>query len=324
MAEHVTTFSPRITFVKGWVTGGTDPADGSVECGEGTDYPMLVTIDQLAEIMYRVRDAWFTSGSAVYSYVDGEGLVTATATTAVQGTPIAQLVNSINTQDNPFGTTYSYARAYNVSDTVSTQFDSYFGEEYTLYSYYTFRDCTSEIGIWYLDYGTLGGNIGLNYPSYLDLGFRCGFSHAVGCFTSYFGLDPAPSGFYKITTNTDYSYGGSSLSASNLWVIFTGEVAYVGDSPTSPTAQLYVGLKMGIDAGFYGINTSISYFSGTPSYDTGGKFVLGLAGGETVSCKLYSPDTYDSVSDFVLQAQEWWPYQDDNGNVWSPTTGLPV
>ena len=140
------------------------------------------------------------------------------------------------------------------------------------------------------------------------------------CFTSYFGLDPAPSGFYKITTTDSYS-GGSSVTAANAWVVFTGEVAYVGDSPTSPTAEIYVGLKMGVKTG---INTSISYFSGTPAYDTGGKFVLGLAGGETVSCKLYSPDTFDSVSDFVLQAQEWFPYQDDNGNVWNPTTGLPV
>jgi hypothetical protein len=44
------------------VTGGTDPADGSVECGDGTDYPMLVTLDQLAEIMYRVRKAKITTG----------------------------------------------------------------------------------------------------------------------------------------------------------------------------------------------------------------------------------------------------------------------
>jgi hypothetical protein len=59
MAEHVTTFSPRITFVK----------KTAEEVGDGTDFPMLVTIDQLAEIMYRVRDAWFTAGSAVSSYV---------------------------------------------------------------------------------------------------------------------------------------------------------------------------------------------------------------------------------------------------------------
>jgi len=301
MGVQINTIESRIRFVK----------KESADVGDGTDFPMLVTLDQLAEIMYRARDAWFTAGSAVYS----------TATTSVQGTPIAQLVNSINTQDNPFGTVYSYARAYSASDTVSEQFDSYFGEVYTLYGYYNFRDCNNEFGIWYPDYGLLGGNL---LPSFSDVGFRCGFSHKIECFTSYFGLDPAPSGFYKITTTEDYSGGSSSVTASNLWVTFTGEVAYVGDSPTSATSQLYVGLKMGVDTGFYGINTSSSYFD-VPSYDTGGKFVLGLAGGDSVSCKLYSPDTYDSVSDFVLQAQEWWPYAKSDGTpAWSETTGLPL
>jgi hypothetical protein len=315
MAKHVTTFSPRITFVK----------KTAEEVGDGTDYPLLVTIDQLAQIMYRVRDAWFTAGSAVSSYVveDPPTSINHTVTTAVQGTPIAQLVNTISViESSLYGTSYTYARAYSASDTIPAQFDSYFGEEYSFYSYYTFRDCNNEFGIWYPSYGTLADGLSYYYPAYIDEGFRCGFSHMVEC-SETSGFDPAPSGFYKIITTDSYS-GGSFDTTSAAWVIFTGEVAYVGDSPTSPTAEIYVGLKMGVDAGLYGINTSISYFSGTPAYDTGGKFVLGLAGGETVSCKLYSPDTYDSVSDFVLQAQEWFPYQDDNGNVWNPTTGLPV
>ena len=315
MAQGVYTRNKRFTFVK----------KTAEEVGDGTDFPMLVTLDQLAEIMYRVKDAWFTAGSAVKSYYDGEGSVTATATTAVEGTPIAQLVNTINTQDSPFGTVYTYARAYSVSDTILPQFDSYFGDEYSFYDFYTFRDCNNEFGIWYPNYGTLGGDL---ISTFLDVGFRCGFSHIMECFTSYFGLDPAPSGFYKITTTTDYSYsgGGSSVTASNAWVVFTGEVAYVGDSPTSPTAEIYVGLKMNVGTSFSGFNTSISYFSGTPAYDTGGKFVLGLAGGETVSCKLYSPNTFDSVSDFVLQAQEWWPYAKDSPAVpvWDSATGAKL
>jgi len=60
----VHTAMTRFTFVKGWLTGGTDPADGSVECGHGTAFPMEVTLDQVAEIFYRVKDAWFTGGSA--------------------------------------------------------------------------------------------------------------------------------------------------------------------------------------------------------------------------------------------------------------------
>jgi hypothetical protein len=302
----VYTRNKRFTFVK----------KTAEEVGDGTDFPMLVTLDQLAEIMYRVKDAWFTAGSVVKN----------NTTTSIKGTPTAQLVNTINTQDNPNGTIYNYARAYSASDTVSEKFDSYFGEEYSFSDFDTFRDCTSEIGIWYPDYGRLfnGG-----YPySYLDVGFRCGFSHMMESFTSYFGFDPAPSDFYRITTiNTDFDGDGSSIeSGSSLSVIFTGEVAYIGDHLMSSIEDVeslfYVGLKMGADAGFDGISTSSSIFGGNPAYDTGGKFVLVLAGGDSVSCKLYSPDTYDSVSNFVLQAQEWWPYQDGNGDVWSPITGL--
>jgi hypothetical protein len=59
----VTTPNLRFEFVKGWLTG-SDPADGSVKCGNGTAFPMEVTLDQVAEIFYRVKDAWFTGGSA--------------------------------------------------------------------------------------------------------------------------------------------------------------------------------------------------------------------------------------------------------------------
>lgn len=66
MAKGVVTRMKRFEFVNGWMTGGTDPADGSVECGDGTAFPMEVTIDQVAEIFYRVKDAWFTGGSAAW------------------------------------------------------------------------------------------------------------------------------------------------------------------------------------------------------------------------------------------------------------------
>ena len=325
MAQGVYTRNKRFTFVK----------KTAEEVGDGTDFPMLVTLDQLAEIMYRVKDAWFTAGSAVrtLTYDYGEGEVTTTLRTAPQGTPTAQLVNTINTQNNPFGTNYSYARAYHISNHYSSgdtvPFHSYFDAEYSLYDYYKFRDCNNELGIWFPEYGVLGGDIGYNNYSYLDNGFRCGFSHFVESFTSYFGLEPPPSGFYTITTidtstgQIDSTYGDSAN------VHFTGEVAYVGDSPTSPTAEIYVGLKASIGAVLFNtIETSSVAPNGSPNYDTGGKLVLGLAGGDSVSCKLYSEEynQYDSVSDFVLQAQEWWPYAKDSPAVpvWDSATGAKL
>ena len=74
---------PRVKFIKGWETGGTE--NGGVECGDGTAYPMEVTVEQLSEIMYRVRDAEFVSGSltAEYDGVTDVGTITGTRPTAL-------------------------------------------------------------------------------------------------------------------------------------------------------------------------------------------------------------------------------------------------
>lgn len=56
MSAGVFTNDLRFTFV--------DKTAGEV--GDGTAYPMEVTWDQIAEIFYRVKDAWFTGGSALW------------------------------------------------------------------------------------------------------------------------------------------------------------------------------------------------------------------------------------------------------------------
>jgi len=63
IANDASAFEPRLRFVKGWVTGGTDPEDGSVECGDGTRFPLEVTVEQMMEIHFRVKDAKFTAGA---------------------------------------------------------------------------------------------------------------------------------------------------------------------------------------------------------------------------------------------------------------------
>ena len=54
MGNRVTTPNLRFEFVE----------KTAAECGDGTAFPMEVTLDQVAEIFYRVKDAWFTGGSA--------------------------------------------------------------------------------------------------------------------------------------------------------------------------------------------------------------------------------------------------------------------
>jgi len=276
------------------------------EVGDGTDFPILVTLDQLAEIMYRVRDAWFTAGSfKVFE-----------RTLTIQAGNTYPLVSSINADDeSPFGTSYFYARGYNISGTVAAAFVSYFAAPYAIYSI-NYQDCDSESGIWFPDYGILGLPI-VNEGSFAD--FRCGFSHIVGCLNS----DPwsyIPSDVYTTIGIHDDAPEVSNASAT-LRVDFTGEVAYVGDNPLDPAAEIYLGVQMNGSMGGGGVRTKID---GYYTDDTGANFILGLAGGDSVSCKLYSGVTHDSVSDFVLQAQRWWPYAESGGAVWDEDTGLKL
>jgi hypothetical protein len=271
------------------------------EVGDGTDFPMLVTLDQLAEIMYRVRDAWFTAGSfKVY----GETLT-------IRAGATYPLVSEISVDDESlYGTGYFHARGYNVKGAVAAAFASYFAAPYAIYSI-NYRDCDSEAGIWFPGYGVL------DYSS-TSTDFRCGFSHVVGCSNS----DPwsyiPPDVYTAIGINDNPEI---SNEPARLWVDFTGEVAYVGDNPLDPAAELYLGVEMNGSMGGGGVRTKID---GYYTDDTGANFVLGLAGGDSVSCKLYSGVTHDSISDFVLQAQRWWPYADPGGAVWDEDTGLKL
>ena len=82
----VSIVEPRVKFIKGWHTDDPDgdPEDGSVECGDGTGY-VPATQAQIEEILYRVRDAEFVSGSLTAEY-DGEtdvGTITGTRPAAL-------------------------------------------------------------------------------------------------------------------------------------------------------------------------------------------------------------------------------------------------
>jgi len=294
MSQGVFTRMKRVTFVE--KTAG--------EVGDGTEFPMLVTLDQLAEIMYRVRDAWFTAGSFK---IFGDTLTIRAGTTY----PLV----SVTTADDEslYGTGYFHARGYNVKGTVAAAFASYFAAPYAIFST-NYQDCDSEAGIWFPDYEVL------DY-SYSSTDFRCGFSHAVGCSNS----DPwsyIPSNVYTAIGIHDDAPEISNTPAA-LRVDFTGEVAYVGDNPLDPAAEIYLGVEMNGSMSGNGVRTKIDGYN---TDDTGANFVLGLAGGDSVSCKLYSGDTHDSVSDFVLQAQTWWPYAKGSPAepVWDSGTGAKL
>jgi len=307
MAEHVTIFDRRVTFVK----------KEASEVGDGTAWPMLAALDQVAEIMYRVRDAWFTSGSIGHtSVIEGAGGdpdVTWTHTITFQGTPGAPLMASVNVPGGPYGTNHLSARGYNTSATIDAAFDSRFDGGYSVGGF-TYRDCNSEIGIWHPNYGAIGDPLNYN-----DVGFRCGLSHLVETVTSD-GVEPPPGGLYTVTVFSESDDGVSYHTPAVVVVSFTGEVAYIGDNMMDPTTQFYIGLGMEVTGLFGGISTLSNY----SPYDTGVNFVLGLAG-DSVSCKIFSEFAGYSGSDFVLTAKEWWPYAKADGfPAWSATSGAPL
>lgn len=310
MGEKIHTYDSRITFVDGWLTGGTDPADGSVECGDGTAYPLEVTVDQLAEIFYRVRDAWFTSGRMNIDFGSGseEWL-------SFYGSPITtQLVNEENSGDN-----FSF-RSYHTDGTLPTHLSSYFGIKYTVRAtdYYDVSD--NELAMW-LPY------VSGEAPAFNGSGsndFKCGFTH----YSEYVGITNTPS-FYGIYNPYAVS---TSYEPANITVEITGKVAFLDDNgsgdPMDSGNKLYLGveLKGGIQ--------SADVFSTDSDYDTissmmyaGVDMVFKLSN-SSPSCPIYHTDNGDSFpagTNFTLEAKKWWEYADSNGDpAFDSTTGAPI
>jgi hypothetical protein len=382
MAEHVTTFSPRITFVKGWVTGGIDPADGSVECGDGTDFPMLVTLDQLAEIMYRVKKAkistgGFTANGTLQIYYPNNFDVpeytfehTVTAQLASGEPPENSLSITAYGDDNVgvvHGVSVPTRLVYELGEWVEgnppvrgsgrlsmedsnsiNYFESrYINGSFPFYGdggYLAAREVINEISLFselQLNYSDCHSAFNINCGGNASDPPNSSLSSAYGLYlnssdarTLIFRGDPT----WPPSTDTFYA------EKIDNDLIVGNAVAYTGESLTDPNGKIYIFLNFdtSIDGG-----ANLSKFfirSKKTSFDkqisTTLTLGLKLSGGQIVICPLYAyvPDyqsnanvivtintlTFSSQVNFVFEATEWWPYQDDNGNVWSPTTGLPV
>jgi len=175
---QVSLCEPRVKFVKGWLTGGTDPADGSVECGDGTAYPIEVTPNQLQKIFYRVRDSEWTGG-----FFKQDDSFSSFELTTSSVTPTAQLVQSeasgndtdksirgyvaietfdVGTSPEPDGPLEKYPNtfgtAYDKDDNHSSLTDKVIRA----------RDCIDEKGIWAAQniYGALrNADVGIYFSS---------------------------------------------------------------------------------------------------------------------------------------------------------------
>ena len=342
MADHVTIFDHRITYLPGQVTTGT-PDTGFVACGSGTAYPLLVTLDQLAEIMYRVRDCSATGEIILeqrkpdISAEDGEtflGWLGSGVSNFYTYTFFNDLSENLCEREGTYDFFCATERGYFANDEVIPAFaESFFGTAYSVTDFnyspslIEVREAVSELAMWVptdplgFEWGaevisaTWGGSVSL---------FSCGFTFASGS-NFYYGGYLTPPAFHCFAVLVDQELGGVRSEyyiGSSMRLTFSGVVTYVGDSPTDPGAQLYVGLDF--DAA-YGPLTSL----GGPEHTSVCDLVFQLSA-SSVSCPLYlftslvdyGEDIEDeyilySATDFVFTATEWWPYA-------HPVTGLPV
>jgi hypothetical protein len=328
-------FTPDLRFE--WVRGyiGTDPEDGSVECGPGTFYPLEVTNDQLAEIMYRVRDSVLT-GYLVASggYYDG-------ATYGVtSGTPEKLVVsNAFSYQPDPeYDPEYQFvysARGYRTRDPDGN--DDYFGDAYEIDTdipdglggnYYDVGD--SERAMWI----SKSTNVKFNNQTenfFWDSDFKTGFSHhfSSGRLEELWSdtevlIDELPTIYM-----TYLAYDGEPFGAVPTIINFNGRVAWIDDNesgnPFDPENRRFVGFQFNNIANFGDTNylTTVS-FGAEYLTDTGRTIILALASG-TVSCPIYAYGSYDATwsGGFTLTPTKWWPYAKGSPAepVWDAETG---
>jgi len=289
MAQGVYTRNKRVTFIK----------KTTYEVGAGTDFPILVTLDQLAEIMYRVKDAKIIQGSTVETNTyDGETFISSVSILA--GAPAEQLASD------------PVLRGYVERQSASSLPTSLLSEFYFEGGGY-FRDILDdERALWLPVFNSGVGYYGEE--------FKTAFSFSA----SEYYFTPASSASYRgISSEPDES-------GYNIRIEFSGDVAWTGDgdSPFNLTSQLYLGVKFeAYEFAFFDSATCSTVLGGRPyssscDQTTPLYFKIQLAGGVLLSCPIYAVSPNISGYDWIIAATEWWPYQDGDGNVWDPATGL--
>ena len=311
---------PHVEYRRGWLTGGTDPADGSVEVGDRTEYPLEVTVAQMEAINYRIRqvavgscsletyysgttyeyyfnpptlpqdpiNAFYLSGDFEVYYYDGRAVLSSTEAGVESAIAI-------------YSAEFYHGSPYEV------------GTSATLVSSFWSADPTSEFGI-FASTAAIGG----------------GFGTGVGMMTNSNrnGIGGAP--YTAPTVGAYYTVDGSGPGEDRLTVSLGPEVAFIdttgsGD-PLDPGNQLWLAAAIGDSSrGAYGIQ-----FGSNRTYNNCGTFTLDLSGvslGE-VSCSLYLRRygyTVTTALDIVATPSSWWPYKNQAGQpLWNEDTGASI
>jgi hypothetical protein len=357
-------FTPELRFkwVKGFV--GTDPEDGSVECGDGTIYPLEVTLDQLAEIMYRVKFAEFTSSTFKpdLPYV-GHGVATGPNTPRVQ-----HAVGSGAFSENYRMSGYWCLDSTNIEVEMGVYEDfepsdyalNFLGEAYTSDVYadftaswfgypesLTFRDISeNERGLWvphvegkFSNWNNQGAMESLGY-TYAIMAYTPGLSgydldQFKTAFTWYSrshagALDDPPP--LNIPWISDLSYPGDVIYEQlEVCVQFNGNVAVVGDIENihHPDNRFFVGMHVSgsMASDFYAFSTAIDFFGTDTLISSPATYKMVLSA-SSITIPIYRrySDLNEPTGELEHSATEWWPYAKDNPAVpvWDTATGAKL
>jgi hypothetical protein len=316
MSVGIFTRNKRVTFIKAQWYDPDIPYEETMLLYPDSGF-VLVTLDQVAEIFYRVKDAWFTGGSVDFGSGD---------TIQLSGYDPEPALVYAGTADNP-----AYARGWYTIHDVPASMDSYFDEAYDpafsgVSPIRYVREVISEYGMWTPDVYLSSP------PSYPEDWFvdsllephipilwnGCGLTHYV------WGLSPTGTptsyGFYEVW---DYD-GEVTYKPVGAYVEPQyEEVYYTGESPLDPNGELYVLIEFALYIEAEGPLELIRTYKieGTDS-QWPSDFVIQLSN-STLTIPLWGEFVSYGSTDFVLTAKEWWPYAKDDPAtpVWNTNTG---
>lgn len=335
MSQGVYTRMKRFEFVKGWVTGGTDPADGSVECGDGTLYPLEATLDQIAEIYHRARDSYLT-GSITTTYTSSfDPELLAITTTGFTGTPSTDLVESGVTSE---GETTLSQRAYSTGSTGDVAgFAQYFGSAYSVNGQ-DFYDANSELAIHSLPSNSYNPRTGLTQDFFATFSEDAVNFYPItmpSFYSAYHeiyrndGYQPQ-SGIYIYEAYAKFHYSAISIGAVQIAWIDDNE----SGNPLDPLNRKFINFSFAFRQSFiYGGNEAYySTFHSNDTSTTSVNFNIELST-STLSCPLYAGGggypAFDGITHsggINLVVTKWWPYAKDSPAVpvWDADTGLKL
>jgi hypothetical protein len=278
------------------------------EVGALTDYPLPVSLEQLAEIAYRVRDMRVSDGgSAVYTMLvpDFDDVVFSFVGSAYDP-PASPLAS------DDFQRGYRAILPYESEFEMPTTHAAYFGEEYSIetpFGIFRVWDIADDgRGMWLPELDAGDGRV-----------FTTGFAAGL----SFDSTQPE---------NWTFEYPGSGVGGAGL--VFGPEVAFVdltgSGNPLDPGNELFMYCFFAVVEYDGPVEFKLtSYDAGAGWFEVGRINLNIVLSSTTVTMPVaaWLSGSYDdfegsfSGTDIEITAKAWWPYAKPGGPVWNAATG---